>query len=63
MIPSTVIWSVKYVTRNANLKWDAVQNDCEVDHFEVNDESVMCNEMTGGKFTINLTANRSKDNG
>ncbi len=63
MIPSTVIWSVKYVTRNANIKWDAVQNDCEVDHFEVNDESVMCNEMTNGKFTINLTANRSKDNG
>jgi hypothetical protein len=63
MIPSTVIWSVKYITRNANLSWDTVQNDCEVDHFSVDDESVLCNEMSNDQYTIKLTANRGKDNG
>jgi hypothetical protein len=62
MIPSTVIWSVKYVTRNAVFDWDEKPGDCTIETFQVDDESVSCGEMSNDKFRIKLTANRSRKN-
>ena len=53
MIPSTVIWSVKYVTRNADLDWDAEPDKCIEHNFAVDDNNVTCREMQDNEFTIN----------
>ena len=60
MIPSTVIWSVKYITRNADLDWGAEPDKCIEHNFEVDDNDVTCRKMKDNEFTITLTANREE---
>ena len=57
MIPSTVIWRVKYTTRDKEA-WNAVENPCITNKFYTDRTSIPCVQGTT-QFNIRLTAEKS----
>ena len=58
MIPSTVIWRVKYTTRDKEDWCDVVRKPCTVDNFNTNVSSISC--KAENTFKISLTAERTE---
>lgn len=57
MIPSTVIWSVKYTTRNS-VKWGFESNDCPDNYFNTDKDSIVCTDKRVTQYELNLTAEK-----
>ena len=59
MIPSTVIWGVKYTTRDKE-SWCAEDNICTIQNFNTEESHIYCIDGQEN-YTIHLTAEKWKE--